>query len=88
MVDFTKEVAKEVLGEENVIQNDVPSLGVEDFAYFAMEVPSCFYNLGIKNEQKGITYPLHNNKFDIDENSIYYGVVIQTLTLLKWLNKE
>ena len=45
-------------------------------------------NLGIKNDKLGINYPLHNNKFDIDENGIYYGVVIQTLTLLKWLNKE
>ena len=88
MVDFTKEVAKEVLGEDKVIQNDVPSLGVEDFSYYAMKTPSCFYNLGIKNEAKGITYPLHNNRFDIDEDSIYYGVVIQTLALLKWLNKE
>ena len=35
----------------------------------------------------GINYPLHNNKFDVDENSIYYGVVIQTLSLIKWLNK-
>ena len=88
MVDFTKEVAKEVLGEEKVIQNDVPSLGVEDFSYYASLVPSCFYNLGIKNDEKGINYPLHNNKFDVDEDSIYYGVVIQTLTLLRWLNKE
>lgn len=88
MVDFTKEVAKEVLGEERVIQNDVPSLGVEDFSYYASLVPSCFYNLGIKNDEKGINYPLHNNKFDVDEDSIYYGVVIQTLTLLRWLNKE
>jgi len=88
MVDFTKEVAKDILGEEKVFQNDVPSLGVEDFAYYAMKVPSCFYNLGIKNEEKGITFPLHNNKFDIDENGIYYGVVIQTLTLLRWLNNN
>lgn len=87
MVDFTKEVAIEVLGKDKVFVNNIPSLGVEDFAYYAMKTPSCFYNLGIKNDKLGINYPLHNNKFDIDENSIYYGVVIQTLALLKWLDK-
>ena len=88
MVDFTKEVAKEVLGEEKVIQNDVPSLGVEDFSYYASLVPSCFYNLGIKNDEKGINYPLHNNKFDVDEEAISYGVLIQTLATINYLNKK
>ena len=39
----------------------------EDYSYFASCVPSCFYNLGIKNEAKGINAPLHNRKFDVDE---------------------
>lgn len=87
MVDFVKEVAIEALGKDKVFVNNVPSLGVEDFSYYANVVPSCFYNLGIRNDELGINYPLHNNKFDVDENSIYYGVVIQTLSLIKWLNK-
>ncbi len=87
MVDFVKEVAESVLGKEKVIVNNVPSLGVEDFSYFAQAVPSCFYNLGIRNDEKGINYPLHNNKFDVDEESIFYGVVIQTLSLIKLLDQ-
>ena len=87
MNDFVKENALEFIEKKDVIINNVPSLGVEDFAYFAREVPSCFYNLGIRNEEKGIVYPGHNNKFDVDEDSIYYGVVLQTLSALKYLNK-
>ena len=86
MVDFVKEVAESVLGKEKVIVNNVPSLGVEDFSYFAQSVPSFFYNLGVRNDEKGINYPLHNNKFDVDEESIFYGVVIQTLSLIKLLD--
>lgn len=87
MNDFVRENALEFIDKKDVIINNVPSLGVEDFAYFAQEVPSCFYNLGIRNEEKGIVYPGHNNKFDVDEDSIYYGVVLQTLSTLKFLNK-
>lgn len=87
MVDFVKNNAIELVGKQNVIINNIPSLGVEDFAYFAKEVPSCFYNLGCKNESKGIIYPGHNNKFDVDEESIYYGVLLQVYSVITWLNK-
>ena len=87
MNDFVRETALEFIDKKDVIINNIPSLGVEDFAYFAQTVPSCFYNLGIRNDELGINYPGHNNKFDVDENSIYYGVVLQTLSTLKYLNK-
>ena len=87
MVNFVKDVAADIFDKNNIIVNNVPSLGVEDFAYFAQAVPSCFYNLGIRNEEKGIVYPGHNNKFDVDEESIYHGTVLQTLATIKWLNK-
>lgn len=87
MVDYVKNVAEEVFEEDKIIVNNVPSLGVEDFAYFASSVPSCFYNLGIKNDEKGINYPLHNNRFDVDEESMKYGVLLQTLSTIKYLNK-
>ena len=88
MVDYVKDIASLVLDEKNIIVNNVPSLGVEDFSYFASCVPSCFYNLGIRNEEKGIIYPLHNNKFDVDEEAISYGVLIQTLATINYLNKK
>lgn len=87
MVDFVKDTASDLFDKKDIIVNNTPSLGVEDFAYFANKVPSCFYNLGIRNEEKGIIYPGHNNKFDVDEESIYHGVALQTLATIKWLNK-
>jgi metal-dependent amidase/aminoacylase/carboxypeptidase family protein len=46
----------------------------EDFAYFAEEVPSCFYRLGVRNEQKGIVSNLHSSTFDVDETCLIPGV--------------
>lgn len=85
MVDEVKEVATELIGEDKVIIFDNPSLGVEDFAYFAQAVPSCFYSLGTSNLQKGIEATLHENTFDIDEEAIKVGVCLQVLSTLKLL---
>lgn len=85
IVDEVKEVATNVLGEKNIVIFEHPSLGVEDFAYFAQAVPSCFYSLGTSNFKKGIKATLHENTFDIDEEAIKIGVCLQVLSTLKLL---
>ena len=49
-------------------------MAAEDFSYYSQQVPSCFYRLGTRNEEKGITKPVHTNGFDIDEDAIETGV--------------
>jgi len=51
-----------------------PSMGGEDFAYFAQKIPSNFFYLGTGNEDKGITKPIHNSEFEIDEDALIVGV--------------
>ena len=51
-----------------------PVMTGEDFAYFAKEIPANFFFLGTGNEEKGITAPLHNSQFDIDEDGLIVGV--------------
>jgi metal-dependent amidase/aminoacylase/carboxypeptidase family protein len=50
----------------------------EDFAFFAKKVPSAFVWLGCRNEGKGIVHPLHNEKFDIDEDCLQVGIDLLT----------
>ncbi len=88
IVDFISKVAEEIYPLGHIHKDSIPSLGVEDFAYFAKAVPSCYYNIGVANKEKGIIYPGHNGHFDIDEESLYHGTVIQTLSVLKLLNRE
>ncbi len=61
--------AAEYAGAENVV--DLPiRMTAEDFAYFSHQLPSCFYRLGVRNEAKGITSPLHTPTFNVDEDCL------------------
>lgn len=74
-----RSLAIEYLGEKNVIDLE-PRMTAEDFAYYAREVPSCFYRLGIRNETRGIASNLHTPTFDVDESSLETG-----MGLMAWM---
>ncbi|MDB0026984.1 M20 family metallopeptidase [Flavobacteriales bacterium] len=74
--------AKQYLGEDNVI--DLPiRMTAEDFAYYSHQVPSCFYRLGTRNEQKGIVHGLHTSRFNIDEQSLKIGMGLMSYLAIK-----
>ena len=74
--------AKQYLGTENVI--DLPiRMTAEDFAYYSHQVPSCFYRLGTRNEQKGIVHGLHTSRFNIDERSLKIGMGLMAYLAIK-----
>ncbi len=47
-----------------------PTTISEDFSYFSQKVPGLYFFIGIKNEEKGIVYPHHHPKFNIDEDML------------------
>lgn len=84
-VDIVRNVAESILGGDNVIIDEFPSMGTEDFSYFSNSVKSCFLNLGCRNEKKDVKYPLHSSRFDIDEDCLVTGVMLQTANALELL---
>jgi metal-dependent amidase/aminoacylase/carboxypeptidase family protein len=46
----------------------------EDFAFYSQVMPSCFYRLGVRNANKGITSGIHTSTFDIDESALETGM--------------
>jgi amidohydrolase len=65
--------AAEILGKENVI--DLPiRMTSEDFAFYAQQIPVCFFRLGVRNEAKGIIHAVHNSKFDSDDAALLTGM--------------
>lgn len=86
IVSLVKEVGSEVVGEGNVLEILEPSMGAEDFSYFAQARKSCFFSLGCGNKEKDCKHPLHSNKFNIDEDSLRIGVEMQVRNVLKLLN--
>jgi amidohydrolase len=48
-----------------------PNLGAEDFAYFSLEKPSCYFNVGGADPENPSTYsPHHNKNFMLDEDML------------------
>jgi len=76
---------KELLGDENVVILEKPTMGGEDFSAYLEKVPGTFIRLGTRNEEKGIIYPLHNSLFDIDEDALPIGVSVLSYLAVKWL---
>jgi amidohydrolase len=60
------------------IEEPPPTMGAEDFAYFAKRVPGLLIRLGIRNEASGAIHPGHSPLFRIDEDALPIG----TLTLV------
>lgn len=70
--DAMNAYAREYIGEENLesIEN---LMAAEDFAYYGRQKPSVFYFLGVGNEAKNITSPLHSPTFNLDEAALETG---------------
>jgi metal-dependent amidase/aminoacylase/carboxypeptidase family protein len=72
----------ETLGAENTLTID-PVMGGEDFSVYLEKVPGAFIFIGTGNKDKGIIYPQHHPKFDIDEKALAYGTEIMVRTAMK-----
>ncbi len=85
VVRVIEETGAELLGRENVFHKEFPSLGVEDFSYFLDRAKGAFFHIGCGNKARGITAPNHNSSFDIDEDCLAVGVLLQVANTLKLL---
>lgn len=79
------EAAKNYMGEENVIELDL-WMAAEDFAFYSHEVPGCFYRLGTRNDEKGITSGVHTPNFNIDESALKTGMGLMAFLAINELN--
>ena len=85
--DHVRAVCIELFSEDNVF--DAPSgMAGEDMAFVAEKVPTCMFSLGVGNPEKGFTYPVHNPRFDADEDAIAVGVKAMTGIALRYLNAD
>jgi amidohydrolase len=56
-----------------------PTMGGEDFAYFAQRVPGLLIRLGVRSESSGSVHPAHSPLFRIDEAALPVGVTTLVL---------
>lgn len=69
------QAAKEILGEEQVIKLDKPSMGAEDFSRYINHKKGAMAWLGIAYKDR-YNYPIHHPKFEIDESALINGTRI------------
>jgi len=81
-----KNAAADYLGEDYVENLDI-WMAAEDFAYYSQEVPSCFYRLGVRNEEKGIVNSVHHPAFDADEEALENGAGLFAWLAIKEMGK-
>ncbi len=67
-----QEYADEYMGKENVESLDL-RMTAEDFAFFAQEIPGCYFRVGTRRPGTEITN-LHTVNFDVDEKALETGM--------------
>jgi len=81
LANFAKEVLKP-LGE---IVSPKPTMGAEDFSFYTKKAKGLYIVLGIRNKDKGIIYPHHHPKFNVDEDVLWIGTAIYSILAYKYL---
>tara|TARA_Y100001968_G_C19402656_1_gene741877 strand:- start:388 stop:1569 length:1182 start_codon:yes stop_codon:yes gene_type:complete len=86
LTDLIEQSGIDLLGQENVLKLQQPSLGAEDFAELVRDVPGTMFRLGVAGPSG--CAPLHNGQFLPDERSIEIGISVLTSTLLTWIQQR
>jgi amidohydrolase len=70
-----RQAAVRVVGEEGTLSAQRVMVS-EDMAYLMDDIPGCFFFVGSQNGARGLDYPHHNPRFDIDEGALPIGVAV------------
>ncbi|EYU30670.1 hypothetical protein ABFS82_11G057100 [Erythranthe guttata] len=68
-------IARSMIGDEK-IQELQPSMGSEDFSFFAESIPGYFYYVGMVNETEGQMETGHSPYFRVNEDALPYGAAL------------
>lgn len=72
MADFSREAARQVVEDENVVPMPTANMGGEDFGHYMQKVPGCYVRIGARFEDRD-NYPAHSSKFDFNERALGIG---------------
>lgn len=83
IIDYTRKIARNIVGDDNVIENKPVSLGAEDFADYSQVVPAAFIQVGTRSgESTGHAH--HNTHFDLDEDGLLISAQCHIDIALNW----
>ena len=65
-------VGRELLGPENVVFLETPSMGGEDFAYYLLHIPGAMFRLGVGTDVTA----LHTPTYDFSDGALHHGIAM------------
>jgi hippurate hydrolase len=87
---FARRVMTEFVGEQNVLEFE-PTMGAEDFSYFLLEKPGCYFLIGNGDGSHRASghgmgpCMLHNPSYDFNDELIPLGATLWVRLAEKWL---
>lgn len=66
---LARRVTAETFGPDAVVERTEPSMGADDFAYYAQQCPAVYVKLGL-----GDISGLHTSRFDFPDAALEYGI--------------
>lgn len=88
LTELVRQTGRDLLGDENVHEIALPSMGSEDFAFYAQAVPAMMFRLGVRNEAEGMVSPVHHPGFAIDERAIPVGAAVMLEAARRFLGEK
>ncbi len=86
--DIARAAAVKLYGED-ILRPTVRATGSEDFSYIMEKIPSSlFVFLGCCDEESGCVYPVHNEKFKINEDILPVGAAEYAQFAFDYLEKN
>jgi metal-dependent amidase/aminoacylase/carboxypeptidase family protein len=83
---FTRAAVEELYPGKVISDEQHIWYAAETFARYSELAPAVFTFVGIKNDTVGSGAEHHNDRFDIDEDALQYGVGATTQFAVKFLN--
>ena len=80
------ELSRELMGEDAFVLKETPDMGTEDFCYFGQKAPAVFFDLGTGSAPGHPVMPLHSSRFTVDEDALYYGILMEAALALDYLS--
>ncbi|MGJ9459633.1 amidohydrolase [Oceanobacillus sp. CF4.6] len=83
---LVQQIATEAFGED-VVYDQKPTMGAEDFSFFLEQAPGSFALVGSGNPEKDTEWAHHHGKFNIDEDALLTGAELYAQYAWAYLNK-
>lgn len=87
IVDVIATAANPILGEENIVWLDNPSMGSEDFAHYLKVAPGAIFRIGTGTDDERSRLGLHNSAIVFGEKAIFAGIATFVGIALEYFRK-